>query len=137
MPSSNTLQHTHNALDTVTSVPQGFTNNGLVDNSITVDKVSSIILEIGLKHMLLTMIVMTADYIITSSASLPCMQSDVTRNQLSDKACKRGFSILLWGPARQYYFDKLRNKDLSLLRLSSKDLGRFYTNERVRALLRE
>lgn len=39
--------------------------------------------------------------------------------------------------ARQYYFDKLRNKDLSLLQLSTEVQKPFYMDEYVRALQRE
>lgn len=59
------------------------------------------------------------------------------QNLLVDEACKREFSIMLQRPAHQKYFDKLRSRDLNFLQLSAEISKRFYTEERIRAQLKE
>lgn len=59
------------------------------------------------------------------------------QNNFDNDTRKRGFSIILCGIARQFYFDKLRDKDISLEQLADAVKRRSNTEEQTRALLRE
>lgn len=50
------------------------------------------------------------------------------------RSLQREFLFMPHGPARQYYFDKLRNKNLCLLKLSPKIWKSFYTEEQASAI---
>lgn len=61
-----------------------------------------------------------------------CDQADILNEDRN-----RAFSIMLTGHARQFYFDSLKRKNLSLVELEAAVKSRFLTPERTRALLRE
>lgn len=61
-----------------------------------------------------------------------CDQSDICEEER-----RKAFSIMIFGAARQYYFDSLKVKGLYLPGLVEAVKERFYTSERTCTLLRE